>query len=485
MKQSKISNKLALYFFISLISLSLILVVVFSILFKENSISIERNIMKERAQVISKSIGPILENDSQVNNNKSGLGQGQGQGSGFGAYLRFINDIAMSDVWLIDSEKQLISKRNSGEEYQDVDYKDIPVEAMKVVDQILKQEVVSTESFSSYLQEETLSVGAPILNSDNKVIGAVVLHKSISGIQQANQSSIMVLVISVTLSLVISLVLSFILSNKFTKPIKKLSEHTKNLTKENYSEKNDIVQNDEIGLLASDINQLAQYLYEARLADEKLEKARQDFIANITHELKTPVTIIKSKLEAINDDVLDSEKQKEDYLNEIKNELDMLDKLIYDLLELAKLQSEEFSIKKENVIVNDVVNELIRSFSSLAKTKNIDFNKEFDDELVVIEADYFRLRQLFQIIIDNALKFSNENSKIDIVLKQDYISIIDYGNKLNTEEIPYLFDRFYLSKNSLNGNGLGLTIAKEIIEKHGFRIEITQDNNTNFTIYFK
>lgn len=174
-----------------------------------------------------------------------------------------------------------------------------------------------------------------------------------------------------------------------------------------------------------------------------------------------------------------------------------MQRLVGDLLLLSKMQNPDFRLEKEPVSLVQIMEDLLRSASQLAAKKNLTIHfiqdgeehyQDTDDYLIM--GDYDRLRQMFLVIIDNAVKFSKEGEEIVITMnhneKQLFVSIRDNGIGIAKEDLPYIFEKFYKSKLRQNakGSGLGLMIAREIAEKHGGKISVESQQNKGTTFYF-
>ncbi len=249
------------------------------------------------------------------------------------------------------------------------------------------------------------------------------------------------------------------------------------LSNGDYTAKSGVNQNDEIGELANTIDLLAMRLDRASKESEKLEKLRRDFVANISHELKTPITVIRGSLEALYDKVVADPKKIEEYQIQMLKEAKFLERLVGDLLDLSKLQNTDFIIDKTDVNINDVMMDVIRSGYQLAKKKNIRIDSSLPNEFISIQGDYGRLRQMFLILMDNAIKFSFQDGVVEIKVTKDEVSIRDHGPGIDEGHLPYIFDRFYKTQGEENksGTGLGLAIAKQIGERHS--IKLTAQNH--------
>lgn len=473
MFKSSIRKKLSIYFTLLLVTFSLIIGSVFMLLFRNYSLDLNKNDIKNKAVSIAETIPKYLE------------GQNKGM-QGFGMYLRVINEIENSDIWIVDENLNLITSRNY-QNQRPYEYRDLPDGADKLVSDVLLNKVVFSEDFSKLLDETSLTVGVPIVNKSNQVIGAVLLHSPVVGVNLAIKEGIIILIASTTVALLLASALALILSRYFTKPLVKINEKSLQLIDGDYQVNFKVNQKDEIGQLASTLDILAKRLLIAKNEEEKLEKMRQDFIANISHELKTPVTVMRGSLEALVDEVVSDKALIKDYHKQMLNEAKFLERLINDLLDLSKLQSLEFKIVKREVSISDVIDEVVKSAKKLAKDKDIEIEVIREVSDIRMLADYQRLRQMFMVVLDNAVKFSKFGSKVTVTMSKDQIIIKDYGEGIEAEDLPYIFERFYQSRFEGNkvGTGLGLAISKKIADRHNIEIEVESSKNIGSSFIFK
>ena len=221
---------------------------------------------------------------------------------------------------------------------------------------------------------------------------------------------------------------------------------------------------------------------------------RQNFIVNISHELRTPITVIRGSMEAICDGIISDPEQLKEYNRQILSDSIHLQRLVNDLIDLTKLQNTDFSIDKSIIDLSEIVNDAVRSMKQISTKKNIKINffgnkVNQKKENYLFTGDYQRIRQMIIIILDNAIKFSSENQKIDIYLrkvnKKYELKICDYGKGIDPENIGEIFNRYHKSntEENKNGMGLGLAIAKEIAIRHNIEIlaESELDVQTVFT----
>ena len=205
----------------------------------------------------------------------------------------------------------------------------------------------------------------------------------------------------------------------------------------------------------------------------KLERMRSDFVANVSHELKTPLTSIKGFIETLLEGALEDKENSRNFLSIIQDQTERLNNLINDLLELSHIESKEISLKPEDVNPHKLFEAVTLGFKSKIKKKNLEIKNELADD-AVIKADKEKIEQVVINLIDNAIKFNRENGFIRIFSEDigGKIKIIveDSGTGIPERDVPRIFERFYrvdkARSRELGGTGLGLSIVKNIIELH-------------------
>mgnify|MGYP000292441657 CR=1 FL=1 len=225
---------------------------------------------------------------------------------------------------------------------------------------------------------------------------------------------------------------------------------------------------------------------------ERLEKLRNEFVANVSHEFRTPLTIIKGSVEILTDGVLDTEEEKMPYYKRIETETVALEKLVRDLLDTSKYKAGKIILELKRFDINPMLADIVEKMRDVAKKKKqirLDFA---GSSLPDIMGDRDRLRQVFIILIDNAIKFTPENGVITVSVKSDakyaYFTVRDTGIGISEEDLPFVFERFYKADKSRGGSetgsGLGLSIAWHIADLHKgtIKVESEQGVGTAFTV---
>lgn len=330
-----------------------------------------------------------------------------------------------------------------------------------------------------------LATGSPIqLNESIK--GYVFMFLSTGQLKQMIQSLTLQFSVVGGFATIISIITLFFLSRFITIPLLQMKKATEKLSEGKSELALDIYREDELGDLARSIQTLADDL-------ERLKNDRSEFLSSISHELRTPLTYLMGYADILKRPNL-SKEEHENYVAIIQEEASNLTRLVKDLFDLAKMDKNQFLIQKEEIQLCTYLQEIITRFKSAFEEKNMRLHLSCDKD-IFISIDPVRLGQVMNNLIDNALKYTSSNTNVWIsarrVGKQVMVEVIDEGDGIPLDEIPLLWDRLYRVDKSRSrltgGSGLGLTIAKEIIERHGGNIEVNSvvGKGTTFTIYLK
>ncbi|PEJ57229.1 two-component sensor histidine kinase [Bacillus sp. AFS002410] len=307
-------------------------------------------------------------------------------------------------------------------------------------------------------------------------------------------------------ALLLIVIISFYYSKLITKPLIKMNAVTNQLAKLNFNEKIDIESEDEIGQLSKSINSLSENLASTidnlQQANHKLmqdiekekqlEEIRKEFISGVSHELKTPLSIVQSYAEGLKDG-LNIEKNGY-YADVILEEVDRMNGLVVDMLELSKLQSGTYTLKSEPFLIVDCIeNVIIRLFENSSNDNPYKFDYNLDEETLVI-GEKRKIEQVIINILSNAIHYGNPGSviKINLLNEGEYvkISIFNEGNHIPADKIDKIWDRFYRIDESRNrqngGTGLGLAIVKTILDLHHSTIKAhNKEDGVEFTFNLK
>jgi signal transduction histidine kinase len=282
-------------------------------------------------------------------------------------------------------------------------------------------------------------------------------------------------------ALILSIIAGYLLAKRLSKPILNTVEATKQIADGNYEIRLDEETNTrELDMLTGSINHLAASL-------QNLEMLRKQLTADVAHELRTPISILQSHMEAMMDGIWQPTNER---LQSCYDETVRIGKLVNDLDKLAKIESENIKLEKSDIRLTELINKII-----------ISFEKELSDKKLVaritgpdarIRADGDRITQVMVNLFSNAIKYSKEEGEIlfEILENNDQTGFVlrDNGIGIPEEEIPYIFERFYRADKSRNrltgGSGIGLTIVKSIVEAHGgtVKAESKLNEGSSFTV---
>lgn len=274
----------------------------------------------------------------------------------------------------------------------------------------------------------------------------------------------------VLVAIAIALIITFFLSRRILAPVKALTSAAERLGHGDFSQRIRVKDRSELGELASAFNSMTDGL-------ERAEKLRRNLVADTAHELRTPLSNIQGYLEAIRDGVVNPDAATIDSLYE---EASLLSRLIDDLQELALAEAGKLKLVRQAEDIARVINHTIAAMQAQATAKGVSLLTDLPPQLPLCDIDSHRISQVLHNLIDNAITHTPEGGTVTVAAQQQAqwveISVTDTGEGIPAEELPNLFERFYRVDKSrarkTGGHGLGLTIAKRLVEAHGGKIEV-------------
>ncbi|MCI5848261.1 MAG: HAMP domain-containing sensor histidine kinase [Lachnospiraceae bacterium] len=417
-----------------------------------------------------------------------------GEENGYSDYMDATQALLESqnvDVWIMPYYKS-INHLRSAYTNSNLKYKELSKGMSRVMKRVYtKDGVYSNYGYDDMYDEELIRAGAPVHDSGGNVIGGVLLNANYAKRVETVDNVEKTVFIALLSAWFVSMCISFLLSKQLSGPISKIGRTARILAEGAYETKTGVSVSGEIGELAETVDVLSDRLAENEKIRKEIDRSRMDFFANVSHELRTPITVMRGYTETLNDGIItDNDKIKNMY-ERMLNECKGMERLVGDLLTLSKMQNPDFMLNLEPVSLVQIFENAVKSARVLSEKKNITIRMEYNDEYCFMSGDYDRLRQMFLIILDNAIKFSHENSYIDIKLEKGEklkASIKDYGIGIDEDMLPYIFEKFYKSKLQMNekGSGLGLVIAKAIAARHNGKVEVYSKpgEGTRFTFTF-
>lgn len=382
--------------------------------------------------------------------------------------LRFdeFHDTLKTSVWFFDVDGSLIAASNADEQSNP------PHNILTLDDKInLEKGFTQTGTFYNRFTSNMISIGVPIF-VDKTLSGYLVMHTAMTELDSLQQEVLNIMYMPfLVMILIVGIVLAY-MSSSVLRPLAKLNETAKEYAKGNFDKKTGVSRKDEIGELSDSLEYMASEL-------SKLDDYRKNFIANISHDFRSPLTSIKGYLEAMLDGTIPVEKY-DRYLNIVLKESQRLTKLTTGLLELNDFDTYGPILKKKKFDIVDVVRETRNTVEGVCEKKNIDFRIKCPAEDTMVYADKMKIGQVVYNLIDNAIKFSPEKSVITVSIyeKNDkiFVSVKDEGPGIEKDNQNKVWDRFYKTDSSRGkdkqGTGLGLAITKEIIKAHGEHINL-------------
>ena len=328
-----------------------------------------------------------------------------------------------------------------------------------------------TDNFFDSFDSEVLSVLAPI-TSNYMVKGYVVIHYNMSNIQASCNSLLSVSYITMVVLFLLSLIILIFFTEQVYVPLRKITYATEQYASGNMHYEFQVDSEDEIGYLAGCLNYMASQIAGA-------EDDQKKFVANISHDFRSPLTSIRGYLDAMIDGTIPPEMH-DKYLNILLNETERLTKLTNSLLTLNNLNTKGMLLDRTDFEINRIIRSTAASFEGTCRQKTVSVELILTDDEMYVNADMGKIQRVLYNLLDNAIKFSHHSSviKVETSVKKNklFISVKDSGIGIPKEDLKLIWDRFYKSDVSRGkdkkGTGLGLSIVKEILNSHEEHINV-------------
>ncbi|MBQ8316813.1 MAG: HAMP domain-containing histidine kinase [Lachnospiraceae bacterium] len=391
--------------------------------------------------------------------------------------LNYYSSTLDVSIWILDS-KGVVAAYSVAEGHPE------PPKNIFFIDQNfeLTEAYSYTGTFYDTFTDEVISVAVPIQYIDEPS-GMVIIHSTLSQINEVQSNIIRVIYIPFLVMLIISFALLALISQKIMRPIRRINTVAESYSTGNFEVSMDIKSKDEIGQLASTLEYMASEL-------SKLDEYRKDFISNISHDFRSPLTSIKGYAEAIQDGTIPPDKQGK-YLNIIVDETKRLSKLTNSLLELNKFDSYGIWLVIKDFDIIKPVKAAMRFYEGTCQEKGINLILNNHCLNTMVKGDQTKIQQVIYNLLDNAIKFTPSGKSIYLTLtelnEKILVSVKDEGCGIPSESLKKIWTRFYKADTSRGkdkqGTGLGLSITREIILAHNENINVvsTEDVGSEFT----
>jgi len=351
------------------------------------------------------------------------------------------------------------------------------------------EQLLTSGSYSSlttlggFYDEAHYVAALPVLSYDSGVIGCVFAASDASRLVHAWGSLMNIFLVAAFSIMVLALILTYVMSRVRSRPINEMADAALKFGHGDFSARvSGVGRDDEIGALSAAFNQMAESL-------EQSEKRRSDFIANVAHELKTPMTTISGFADGILDGTIPPEQQRR-YLATISAETKRLNRLVRSMLELSRMQSAgSEEVRSRSFDAVDVLAQTLVLFEQKINERRLDVDALIPEDPMLVYGDADAINQVIYNLLENAVKFSEPGSVLGVRLfkqgEKAYVAVKNHGPTIPEEELPLIFDRFHKGDKSRSmdreGYGLGLYIVKTILNRHGEDIAVTsRDGVTEF-----
>ncbi|MCR5797665.1 MAG: two-component sensor histidine kinase [Eubacterium sp.] len=389
------------------------------------------------------------------------------------AELEHISDIYDGRVLVVDSNLKVIRDTYGLEDGKTV----ILSEVLGVLD--------SKEIQTIKKNRENVEIYIPVIGADKEsVYGGVVMNFSLRSVRNLYSNMSAVAVSVLVLFFIVIVAISLLLSARYTKPFKQLPGKIKSISNNDFGEQLLMDDNLETKNSSDAINDMITNV-------NHLEESRQEFVSNVSHELKTPITSINLLAQSlITQENVDVETYRE-FMQDISNEAERMDRIVNDLLALVKMDKQAGKLMLEEVNVNEFIEGILKGITAIAATRNIEIIFE-SVRSVTAQIDQVKLGMAFSNIIENAVKYNFDNGWVKVSLNADhrffYLRISDSGIGIPNDLKDHIFERFYrvdkARSRETGGNGLGLAITKNAILMHNGTIKVhsVENQGTTFAV---
>jgi signal transduction histidine kinase len=394
--------------------------------------------------------------------------------------LRFFSSYTSADIWLIDRFGFVYSVSN--EKFNSIKGNQKFTKGLEALRLNKIYEVKDSNEDS--IPARSHIYGIPVFDADNSFCGAIIMITPLNEINGPLTGVYAIIWATALFAIAISCFIIYYFSERIIiKPLADINGVAKKISKGEVEKRVEIISNDEIGELAESFNYMADNL-------EKVEKARRDFISNVSHEIRSPITSIKGFIGGILDGVIPKDKENY-YLTITYDEIQRLTRLVNDLLDLSAIEAGQFKLRVSEIDINEIIRLTVIKFEQKIKEKKLNVDVCFNLEHQYVVGDRDRLIQVITNLLDNAIKYVTEGGKIYICTKvkgdKVLVSVFNNGPAIAKEDLTHIWDRFYKSDKSRTSKvstGLGLPIVRNILTQHGEDIWVENKEGEGVTFIF-
>ncbi len=395
--------------------------------------------------------------------------------------LAYVGNYLSADIWLTDSIGCAYA-------VSDNEHKSIVTNHSQVLTNDLEElranHVIEKKGkYGKLINFPVHTIEIPIFYND-MFKGAIIMHSSIDELKGSLKKVYEIIWVSAIFAIIVSCVVIYYLSRKIIiNPLAKINYVADKISKGEVDRRVHIHSKDEIGVLAKSFNSMADSL-------EQVEKNRREFISNVSHEIRSPITSIKGFIGGILDGVIPKEKENY-YLSITYEEIQRLTRLVNDLLDLSAIEDGQFKLRIEEIDINEIIRLCVIKFETKIKEKKLSVDVLMEDDKLLVVGDRDRITQVVTNLTDNAIKYVNEGGNVKISTKAKgekvIVSIFNDGPGISEEGLKRIWDRFYKgdkSRTSKVSTGLGLPIVRCILTQLGEDIWAESKESQGVTFRF-
>lgn len=326
----------------------------------------------------------------------------------------------------------------------------------------------------------TLTVMRPVTDADGRTHGVIFFHYDMTGVNGSIRSTLKTVAMLSGIAILIAIPLVTLLVRGVTHPISHMTDVVRDFTRGDFSRRVKVRGRDELSNLGMSFNAMADEL-------NTLEEARRSFVANVSHELRSPLTSMRGFLEAMTDGTIPPDEY-ESYIEIVLDENRRMTVMVNDLLDLARIESGQYKISPAPFDITELVRRTVITFEQRIHQKGFTVEVRLPDEPLYADADEARIAQVLHNLVDNAVKYTPERGRLCVGCTQEKhllrVRVENSGPGIPQADLPHVFDRFYKAEKAhtpsgTSGTGLGLSIAKLIIDQHGQ--QLTADSRDGLT----
>lgn len=392
--------------------------------------------------------------------------------------LQILENYMGAGILLVNREGEIVL---TSPEYSEISHREFLV-SDRLLKNVLEGEIASEQTKKGQnIDIPMLVVGYPL--SEGQIAG-LFMCRPLPQIQASLMEMYQMSVVSLFFVSLLGLVVSYLTAQYVALPIMRVNRAAKVIANGNFEERVMVDRNDELGELAESFNHMAESL-------QAHEKVQRDFIANISHDLRSPLTSMQGFLTAMLDGTVPVEKQGK-YMKIVLEETQRLSRMTQSIVELSRAQSSAILLEESDFDINGLIRMNIEMLEPQLAEKNVHIQAMYAEEETLVHGDMDKISRVLQNLIGNAAKFSPENGTIEVETtlkeKKVLISVKDEGPGISAEDQKYVFDRFYKTDTTRNkdktGSGIGLAIVREFLQAHGETITVKSEEGKGATFAF-